>query len=78
MIFDTVYRKLEKDLLNKRKDMASIIEIANSAYEERDKVQEKLAMLMKKAEREKIGEYQTQQILMDDGRPDEETFPEIT
>jgi hypothetical protein len=32
--------------------MANIIEIANSAYEERDKAQEKLALLMKRAERE--------------------------
>ena len=32
--------------------MANVIEIANSAYEERDKAQEKLALLMKRAERE--------------------------
>ena len=38
---------------NKRKDMANIIEIANSAYEERDRAQEKLAMLISQAEREK-------------------------
>lgn len=33
--------------------MANIIEIANSAYEERDRAQEKLAMLIQQAEREK-------------------------
>jgi len=33
--------------------MANIIEIANSAYEERDRAQEKLAMLISQAEREK-------------------------
>ena len=33
--------------------MANIIEIANSAYEERDRAQEKLFMLIKQAEREK-------------------------
>ena len=53
MIFDNIYRKLEKELHNKRKDMANIIEIANSAYEERDRAQEKLFMLIKQAEREK-------------------------
>ncbi len=46
VIFDNIYRKLEKELHNKRKDMANIIEIANSAYEERDRAQEKLAMLI--------------------------------
>lgn len=53
MIFDTVYRRLEKDLLTKRKDMAGIVEIANSAFEERDKALERLALLMKQAERER-------------------------
>lgn len=53
VIFDNIYRKLEKELHNKRKDMANIIEIANSAYEERDRAQEKLFMLIKQAEREK-------------------------
>jgi hypothetical protein len=47
VIFDTVYRRLEKDLLTKRKDMAGIVEIANSAFEERDKALERLALLMK-------------------------------
>ena len=46
VIFDNIYRKLEKELHNKRKDMANIIEIANSAYEERDRAQEKLAILI--------------------------------
>jgi len=33
--------------------MANIIEIANSAYEERDRAQEKLAMLRQQADKEK-------------------------
>jgi hypothetical protein len=33
--------------------MAGVIEVANSAYEERDKAQEKLALLMKQVERER-------------------------
>ena len=33
--------------------MAGVIETANSAYEERDKAQEKLALLMKQVERER-------------------------
>lgn len=55
MVFDTVYRRLEKELQTKRKDMASIIEIANSAYEERDKHMERLALMMKQAERDRVG-----------------------
>lgn len=37
VIFDNIYRKLEKELHNKRKEMADIIEIANTAYEQRDR-----------------------------------------
>lgn len=33
--------------------MAGVIEVANSAYEERDKAQERLALLMKQVERER-------------------------
>jgi coiled-coil domain-containing protein 63/114 len=37
VIFDNVYKRLEKELINRRKDVANVIEIANSAYEERDR-----------------------------------------
>ncbi len=33
--------------------MAGVIEVANTAYEERDKAQERLALLMKQVERER-------------------------
>ena len=33
----SLYKKLEKELHEKRKEMASIIEVANTAYEDRDK-----------------------------------------
>ena len=39
------------ELHKKRKNMADIIEIANTAYEERDKAQEQLASLIQQAER---------------------------
>ena len=51
VIFDNIYRKLEMELHKKRKHMADIIEIANTAYEERDKAQEQLASLIQQAER---------------------------
>jgi len=58
VIFENVYKRLEKELLSKRQDMANIIEIANTAYEERDKAQEKLSLLMRRAEIERAQEMQ--------------------
>lgn len=52
VIFDNIYRKLEKELHSKREKMANIIETANTAYEKRDRYQEKLATLIQQAERE--------------------------
>jgi len=54
VIFDNIYRKLEKELHSKRERMANIIEEANTAYEQRDTAQEDLATLIQQAEREKI------------------------
>lgn len=36
VIFDNIYKKLEKELHKKREEMANIIEVANTAYEQRD------------------------------------------
>lgn len=52
VIFENVYTKLENQLGGKRRDVANIIEVANSSYEERDKVQEKLATLISQSEKE--------------------------
>jgi mevalonate kinase len=52
VIFENVYSRLDKQLVNKRKDMAEIIEVANTAYEERDKVQEKLATMISQSDKE--------------------------
>lgn len=52
VIFENVYSKLEKKLNSKRKEMAEIIEVANTAYEERDKVQEKLATMISQSDKE--------------------------
>ncbi|CAG9318865.1 unnamed protein product [Blepharisma stoltei] len=54
VIFDKIYQKLEKELHNKRKEMANIIEAANSAYEDRDRAQDQLAALKQQAEREQM------------------------
>ena len=41
-IFDSIYKKMERELHEKRTNMAEIIEDANKAYEERDRAQEEL------------------------------------
>lgn len=52
LVFETLYNRMEKNLSSKRKNMAEIIEVANSAYEERDRTQEKLAGLITQGEKE--------------------------
>lgn len=37
-MFEEIYGNLERHLHSKRKGMAEIIEIANTAYENRDKI----------------------------------------
>jgi len=48
----SLYKKLEKELHEKRKNMASIIESANTAYEERDIANEQIDDLKQQAKRE--------------------------
>ena len=48
----SLYRKLEKELHNKRKKMAGIIETANNAYEARDRANNEIESLKDQAKRE--------------------------
>ena len=52
VIFDKIYQKLEKELQNKRKEMAKIIEDANGAYEDRDRAQDTLTTIKDQAKKE--------------------------
>ncbi|KAI8611153.1 hypothetical protein BC830DRAFT_1142378 [Chytriomyces sp. MP71] len=52
LVFDNIYRKFEKELLEQKKQMAEIIEMSNSAYEARDEAQAKIIVLREKAEKE--------------------------
>ena len=54
VIFDNIYQKLEKELQDKRKEMANIIEEANRAYEDRDRAQDQLSSLKQTAEKEQV------------------------
>lgn len=48
VIFDNIYQKLEKELNEKRKSMANIIEEANRAYDERDTIRRNMQELKTK------------------------------
>jgi len=52
LVFDQIYRKLEKELAEKKKEMARIIEISNKAYEARDAAQSEMAALKAQADKE--------------------------
>ncbi|CAE7861948.1 ODA1, partial [Symbiodinium sp. KB8] len=51
-VFDDIYRKLENELQQKKKEMANIIEQANAAYEARDSAQAQMASLKQQADKE--------------------------
>jgi chromosome segregation ATPase len=57
VIFDNLYKKLEKELHERRKKMADIIERANNAYEERDKAHNQIQTLKIQAKKE-AGEFE--------------------
>lgn len=52
VVFDGIYRKLEKELQEKKNRMALIIEASNGAYESRDKAQEEMVKLKEQADQE--------------------------
>lgn len=52
VVFDGIYRKLERELHEKKNKMAEIIEISNAAYEARDKAQAEMLALKSQADKE--------------------------
>lgn len=52
LVFDNIYRKFEKELMEQKKTMAEIIEMSNSAYEARDEAQAKIIAWREKIEKE--------------------------
>jgi chromosome segregation ATPase len=54
VVFDDIYRKLENELQQKKKEMANIIEQANAAYEARDSAQAQMAALKQQADKEHL------------------------
>merc|ERR1712039_33342 len=54
VVFDDIYRKLENELQQKKREMANIIEQANAAYEARDSAQAQMANLKVQADKEHV------------------------
>lgn len=59
VVFDNIYMKLEKELVEKKKQMANIIEMSNLAYEQRDGAQLEIAAIEQQNRRE-AGEFDEQ------------------
>ena len=53
VIFDGIYKKLERELHEKRREMAVIIEDSKNAYQARDKAAAEMAALQERADKEK-------------------------
>jgi len=52
VVFDGIYKKLERELHEKKNKMAEIIEISNTAYEARDQAQSEMLSLKAQADKE--------------------------
>ena len=61
VVFDSIYRKLEKELGDKKKQMANVIEISNNAYEHRDNYQLEIAAI-EQANRREQDEFESQMV----------------
>jgi chromosome segregation ATPase len=58
VVFENIYRKIERDLQEKKRQMAEIIELSNQAYEQRDNFQMEVAAIEQanRKEREEFDE----------------------
>jgi hypothetical protein len=63
IVFENIYRKMEKDLQDKKKSMAEIIEISNQAYEQRDNYQMEIAAI-EQANRKENEEFEEQMLAL--------------
>jgi tetratricopeptide (TPR) repeat protein len=53
VVFENIYRKIERDLQEKKRAMAEIIEVSNQAYENRDNFQMEIAAIEQANRRER-------------------------
>ena len=61
VVFDNIYRKLERELHEKKKQMANVIEISNNAYEHRDNYQLEIAAI-EQANRKEQDDFEAQMV----------------
>ena len=52
VVFDQIYKKLERELHDRNAEMANVIEVSNIAYEARDQAQNEIAALKAQADKE--------------------------
>ncbi|TPX31783.1 hypothetical protein SmJEL517_g04959 [Synchytrium microbalum] len=52
LVFDSLHRKFERDLLEEKRRVAEVVEASNAAYEARDEAQAKIVALRERAEKE--------------------------
>ena len=52
VVFDGIYKKLERELHEKKQDMATLVEECNNAYLNRDKAKDEMQRLKRRAEDE--------------------------
>lgn len=61
VVFDNIYRKLERELHEKKRQMANVIELSNLAYEQRDNYQMEIAAI-EQANRKEQDEFEAQMV----------------
>jgi DNA repair exonuclease SbcCD ATPase subunit len=61
VVFENVYRKMERDLQDKKRQMAEIIELSNQSYEQRDTFQMEIAAI-EQSNRKEQEEFQEQMV----------------
>ena len=61
VVFDNIYRKLERELHEKKKQMANIIELSNLSYEQRDNSQMEIAAI-EQANRKEQEDFEEQML----------------
>lgn len=61
VVFENIYRKMERELQEKKQSMAEIIELSNQAYEKRDHYQMEIAAI-EQANRKEQEEFEEQMI----------------
>jgi len=63
VVFDSIYRKLDKELHEKKKQMANIIELSNLSYEQRDNYQMEIAAI-EQANRKEQTDFDDQMVTL--------------